>query len=223
MKVFAVRLERSFEGLQVLAGDVSRETFEALNAFEVRFRAWNARINLVSASTLDDLWNRHILDSAQLFKLAPVATNWLDLGSGGGFPGLIVALLLKDRTGGRIQMVESNRKKASFLQAMTGEFDLPAEILAIRIEDAPRRVRQPEIVTARALASLDQLLAWTSPWLSSGAKALFHKGRDYQAEIAESSLNWRFDLVEHQSATESGAMILEVSGLERRKSISTDT
>lgn len=212
-----MRPDKSFESLQAVAKNVSRETFDALIAFEARFRTWNARINLVSASTLDDLWSRHILDSAQLFRLAPAgAMNWLDLGSGGGFPGLVLALLLKEKPGSRIQLVESNRKKAAFLQTMTGEFNLPAEIFAIRIEDAPAKVRQPDIVTARALASLTQLFNWTSPWVSREAIALFHKGRDYQAEIAESALNWRFDLIEHPSATESAAMILEIKHLQRR-------
>jgi 16S rRNA (guanine527-N7)-methyltransferase len=209
-----VQLEPSFEELKAVAGNVSRETFQTLIVFEKRFRSWNARINLVANSTLTELWRRHILDSAQLFRLAPEAKNWLDIGSGGGFPGLILAILLKERDGGRIQMVESNRKKAAFLQAMTGELSLPAEIRAVRIEDAPGQVRQPDIVTARALTALDGLLALSSPWLMKGATGLFHKGRDYRAEIAESSLNWRFDLIEHQSATESGAMILEIKELQ---------
>ncbi|MGE0280115.1 MAG: 16S rRNA (guanine(527)-N(7))-methyltransferase RsmG [Rhizobiaceae bacterium] len=196
--------------------NVSRETLDRLTLFEQRFRAWNTRINLVADSTLDDLWSRHIADSAQLFALAPEARTWLDLGSGGGFPGLVVAFLLKQTDGGIIHLVESNRKKAAFLQSIAGEFDLPAHVHAIRIEDAVGRVPPPEVVTARALASLDTLLALASPWLSAGARALFHKGRDYRAEIEESVHNWRFHLIEHRSMVDPDSVILEIGGLERK-------
>ena len=138
--------------------NVSRETLDRLTRFEQRFRAWNTRINLVAASTLDDMWSRHIADSAQLFALSALARTWLDLGSGGGFPGLIIAFLLKQADSGIIHLVESNRKKAAFLQSIAGEFDLPVHVHAIRIEDAVGRVPQPDVVTARALANLDPLL-----------------------------------------------------------------
>lgn len=200
-----------------VGGNVSRETFDRLTLFEKRFRAWNARINLVADSTLDDLWSRHIADSAQLFALAPHARTWLDLGSGGGFPGLVIAFLLKQTDGGTIHLVESNRKKAAFLQSIAGEFDLPAHVHAIRIEDAVGRVPLPDIVTARALASLDTLLALASPWLLVGSGAFFHKGRDYRAEIEESAHNWRFDLVEHRSMVDADSVILEISGLKQKR------
>jgi 16S rRNA (guanine527-N7)-methyltransferase len=207
----------AFHLLRKAAGEnVSRETFDDLTLFEQKFRAWNNRINLVAASTLDDLWMRHIIDSAQLFGLASQARTWLDLGSGGGFPGLVLAFLLK-RTGGNIHLVESNRKKAGFLQSAVGEFDLPAHVHAVRIEDAVGRVTQPEIVTARALANLDQLLGMAAPWLNAGARALFHKGRDYRAEIEESALHWRFDLIEHRSVVDEESVILEIGALEQNR------
>lgn len=202
--------------LCAIAGDVSRETFEALGAFEHRFRVWNARINLVSQSTLDDFWSRHILDSAQLFALAPKATTWMDIGSGGGFPGLVLAFLLRDRPAGSIALVESNRKKAAFLQAMAGEFRLPARIHAVRIEDVSLNSVEPEVVTARALANLSLLLELTAPWLETGARGLFHKGRDYRAEIEESSHKWRYDLIQHASVTDPQSVVLEISRLESR-------
>ena len=207
-------MSRQFDLLRKATGEnVSRETFDRLTRFEQRFRAWNERINLVAASTLNDLWARHIVDSAQLFGLAPQARLWLDLGSGGGFPGLVVAFLLQQESAGTIQLVESNRKKAAFLQASIGEFDLPARVHAIRIEDAIGRVSQPAIVTARALANLDRLLSLTAPWLLGGARGLFHKGRDYRAEIEESAHNWRFDLIEHRSVVDTESGIFEISAL----------
>ena len=111
-----------YERLVEIAGPVSRETFESLEAFETMFLTWAGRINRAAPSTLADVWNRHVLDSAQLFPLAPGALHWLDLGSGGGFPGLVLAFLLKQRPGGWVDLVESNRKKAGFLQAVVGSF-----------------------------------------------------------------------------------------------------
>lgn len=207
--------EERFLALQAVAGVVSRETFEALSHFEAQFLKWNQRINLAASSTLSDVWSRHILDSAQLAALAPGATKWLDLGSGGGFPGLVLAFLMRDRSG-RIDLVESNRKKAAFLQAMIGEFDLPARVIARRIEEAPAFVDQPQFVTARALAALPLLLELASPWLLAGATALFHKGRDYRAEVEESSQRWSFDLVEHRSSVDPEGVVLEISGLSAR-------
>lgn len=200
--------------LQNAAGPVSRETFEALVRFETVFQKWNLRINLAAPSTMGDVWSRHIVDSAQLVMHAPEARKWLDLGSGGGFPGLVVAFLMKDR-GGHIDLVESNRKKAGFLQAMIGEFGLPARVVARRIEDAAGIVGQPEVVTARALASLPLLLDLASPWLLAGAAAFFHKGRDYRLEVEESCKRWSFALIEHKSSTDSEGALLEISGLSR--------
>lgn len=208
---------QSFEGLQRVAGPVSRETFDRFVEFEALFRKWNQRINLAARSTESDLWSRHILDSAQLGALRPQAQRWLDLGSGGGFPGLIVALIEKER-GGFVELVESNRKKAGFLQAAISHFALPARVIPLRIEDAPAAVTQPQVVTARALASLDVLLNLASPWLSAGATALFHKGRDYRREIEESVHRWSFDLLQHPSLIDPDGVILEISNLRRIES-----
>lgn len=196
-----------------VAGPVSRETFGRLEEFEALFQKWNAHINLVAPSTLDNIWERHILDSAQLFRLAPEATGWADLGSGGGFPGLVLAFLLRDRPGSIIHLIESNRKKASFLQSMTGQFDLPVRIVAKRVEDCYPLVIRPEIVTARALAPLRVLLDMTAPWLTAGTIALFHKGRDYRNEVTESAHRWSFDLVKHQSMIDPQSVVLELRNL----------
>lgn len=201
--------------LRNVAGPVSRETLARLDLFETEFRKWSARINLAAPSTLETLWSRHILDSAQLLALKPTALSWLDLGSGGGFPGAIVAILLLDRRGGKIELVESNNKKAAFLKSVLGAVNAPARVHVCRIEDAPGRIDMPEIVTARALAPLPRLLDLTEPWLARGATGLFHKGRDYAAEVSESRDAWRFDLIEHPSKIDPAGRILEVSGLAR--------
>ncbi|MCO5161482.1 MAG: 16S rRNA (guanine(527)-N(7))-methyltransferase RsmG [Mesorhizobium sp.] len=206
--------ESAYRELCEVAGPVSRETFGDLLAFETEFRRWSAKINLASPSTLPDLWTRHILDSAQVPGIAPKAIRWLDLGSGGGFPGAIIAIMMKERSGAAVALVESNRKKAAFLQSILGRLGAPATVLPVRIEDAVGRVAQPEIVTARALAPLSQLIGLASPWLRDGAKAIFHKGRDYRTEIANCAADWRFDLIEHRSAVDAEGVILEISNVE---------
>jgi 16S rRNA (guanine527-N7)-methyltransferase len=203
----------SLVSLQEAAGSVSRETFDRLVAFEEMFQKWNRSINLVAPSTLGQVWERHILDSAQLARIEPQATRWVDLGSGGGFPGLVMAFLLAERDGASIDLVESNRKKASFLQSVVGQFNLPARVVARRIDDSHALVAAPQIVTARALASLSTLLDLSAPWLTTGTRGLFHKGRDYRAEVEESAHRWSFDLVEHPSMTDPHGVILELSGL----------
>jgi len=194
---------------------VSRETMDNLTAFEALFRKWSKAINLASPSTLDQLWDRHILDSAQLFDLAPSAKSWLDLGSGGGFPGVVLGILLKERPGARIDLVESNGKKAAFLRTAIGQFDAPASVHANRIDDVWEKIPTPEIVTARALASLAELFRLAEPWLTAGATALFQKGRDYRREITETRDDWTFDLIEHQSAVDKDSVILQISNLRR--------
>lgn len=205
-----------YAALQAVAGDVSRETYERLKTFEATFRKWSSRINLSAPSTLASLWQRHILDSAQLMPLAPHAKRWVDIGSGGGFPGAIVAILLRERTDSRIALIESNRKKTAFLQAALGEVGARAEIHAVRIEAAPDALSfSPDIVTARALAPLGALFGLAEPWLSSGARGLFHKGRDYRLEVEQSSHAWNFNLIVHPSQIEPDSVILEITDLQR--------
>jgi 16S rRNA (guanine527-N7)-methyltransferase len=203
-----------FAELQRVAGPVSRETFERLQAFEQLFLRWNRRINLVAASTEDGLWRRHILDSAQLAGFEPQARRWVDMGSGGGFPGLVLAFLLAER-GGSIDLVESNRKKAAFLQTAIGAFNLPARVIAQRIDSSHALVSSPEIVTARALAPLPALLELAEPWLKAGARGLFHKGRDYRKEVEESAHRWRFDLLERPSLVDADSVVLDICNLGR--------
>ena len=213
----------SYDAFRDIAGPVSRETFDRLIAFEPVFLKWAKGINLSASSTLGEIWTRHIEDSAQLAPLAPEATSWLDLGSGGGFPGLVMGFLLADRPRGYIDLVESNRKKAGFLSAMVGQFSLPARVHARRVEELNSQFPDCQVVTARALAPLPALLDLAAPWLSKGSIALFHKGRDYRSEIQQSVQRWGFDLVEHASKTEPQGVILEIRNLRRReKTAETD-
>lgn len=204
------------ESLKAIVPSVSRETVERLIAFEELFRKWSKAINLASPSTLDEVWTRHILDSAQLFPLASDATRWLDIGSGGGFPGIVTACLLAEHPGSAIDLIESAGKKAAFLRTAAGHLRVPARIHSARIEAMWQKIETPQVVTARALASLNDLFGLTEPWLTAGAKALFQKGRDYQREIDESRVGWSFDLVQHQSAIDQASVILEISNLRRK-------
>lgn len=204
-----------YQSLVNVAGPVSRETFDRLCNFEESFRRWSSKINLAAPSTLPHLWERHILDSARLIPMAPEAKHWLDIGSGGGFPGAVVAILLRERAQSRIDLVESNRKKASFLSVTLSTLEAPATVHAKRIEDSYSAVRAPDVVTARALAPLDKLLELAEPWISIGSRALFHKGRDYQREIDESSTRWRYDLVKHTESKFGDGVILEIKNLRR--------
>ncbi|WP_309084206.1 16S rRNA (guanine(527)-N(7))-methyltransferase RsmG [Chelativorans sp.] len=202
--------------LRAAAGPVSRETFRHLLTFEETFKRWNARINLAAPSTLPHLWERHILDSAQLLPLAPAAERWLDLGSGGGFPGAVVAILLIDREKAHVDLVESSHKKAAFLQNVLASSAAPATVHVKRIEACYGRIAAPEVITARALAPLPKLLKLIAPWMSGGTRALLHKGRGYLREVEESGAAWRFDLLEHKDSVGGEGVILEISNLHRR-------
>jgi 16S rRNA (guanine527-N7)-methyltransferase len=206
------------EQLEKVAGPVSRETFERLEAFEAAFIQWAGRINLAAPSTLSSVWTRHILDSAQLIRLAPAdALRWVDLGSGGGFPGAILAVLLAERQGAKIHLVESNGKKSAFLQTVLDRVGAPARVHRARIEDAFRLTGPADVVTARALAPLGKLLSLAQPWLSHDARALFHKGRDYSVELEECRDRWQFDLVIHADAVDPQGRILEITALRRAR------
>ncbi|MCL7998587.1 16S rRNA (guanine(527)-N(7))-methyltransferase RsmG [Brucella sp. 21LCYQ03] len=208
-------VDSRYSSLKKIVPVVSRETTGRLIAFEELFRKWSKAINLASPSTLADLWSRHILDSAQIFPLAPDAKRWLDLGSGGGFPGIVTACFLQEKPGASIDLVESAGKKAAFLRTAAGNIGLPARVHSARIEAMWDRIETPEVVTARALASLNVLFELAEPWLANGSKALFQKGRDYQREIDESRVGWSFDLVQHESAIDTSSVILEISNLRR--------
>ena len=202
--------------LEDVVPNVSRETFERLLAYEALFFKWSKAINLAAPSTLGEFWSRHIVDSAQLASFARMDRAWLDLGSGGGLPGIVLAILTTPSYAQPIQLVESNSKKAAFLRAALNETGAKGIVHNCRIEDAVRFVGHAEFVSARALASLERLCALGEPWLSSGSIGVFHKGRDYLREIGEARGGWDFDLIEHPSVLSDDSVILEISNLKRR-------
>lgn len=197
---------------------VSRETQERLERFIALFLKWSKSINLIAPSTVEQLWTRHILDSLQLRNVVDVSGKWIDLGSGGGFPGVVTAILLAETEGGWIDLVESNNKKCSFLRMALAETGGRGSVHPIRIEDAAATLPAPDFISARALAELDLLLEYAEPWAEANAnlRLLFHKGRDYRAEVEKARGRWAFDLVEHQSVVQEDSVILEIASLTRR-------
>jgi 16S rRNA (guanine527-N7)-methyltransferase len=176
---------------------------------------WQATTNLVAPSTLPELWTRHVADSLQLLPLAPDAKHWVDLGSGGGFPGLVIACAIADRPGAMVHLVESNLKKAAFLREAARLTGVPARVHAVRIEDFVDHFAEPvEIVTARALATLVNLIESAYPLLKRGAEALFLKGRDIEAELTAASKCWSMDAELIPSATDSFGRIVRVRSVE---------
>jgi 16S rRNA (guanine527-N7)-methyltransferase len=195
---------------------VSRETAARLDRFVGLFLTWQRKVNLVASSTVGTLWTRHIADSLQLVRLAPEATTWLDLGSGGGFPGLVIACALADTAGRRVHLVESNARKAAFLREATRILNLPAVVHCARIEDfVPRWSDSADVVVARALAPLPRLLDYASPALKKGAKGLFPKGQDVEAELTEAAKSWNITAELVPSLTDPKARIVVVLRADR--------
>jgi 16S rRNA (guanine527-N7)-methyltransferase len=186
-------------GPEDLARDlgVGPEALADLEAFRVRLAAANEVMNLVGPSTLKDFWRRHVLDSAQLLKLAPNAESgaqtgaatWADLGAGAGFPGVVLAILLKRTPGANILLVDSLAKRCRFLSEVVQALELPAEVICARAEDIERKV---EVVTARACAPMPRLLGYARPWLARGAVGLFLKGENVESELQEARKSWTF-------------------------------
>lgn len=193
------------------------EILAALDRYVALLGRWQATHNLVAPATVSEIWSRHVLDSAQLLAIRPDARRWIDLGSGAGFPGLVVAIALAGEPGAQVTLVESSSRKAAFLRRAAAEAGAPATVLAERIETAfagetggPDHPRRFDVVTSRALAPLDRLIDLAAPLLSSECIALFHKGGGYAGEVASALQRHRFDLLEHPSRTDPNARILEI-------------
>jgi 16S rRNA (guanine527-N7)-methyltransferase len=195
---------------------VSRETLDRLDQFVTLLVNWQKTTNLIAPSTVGQLWTRHVADSLQLLNLAPDARIWVDLGSGGGFPGLVLACALAERRS-TIHLVESNSKKCAFLREAVRLLAVPALVHATRIEDFVRRFdARADAVTARALAPLDRLLACAAPMLKRGAQGLFLKGQDVEAELTEASKYWSIEATLVPSITSAESRIVVVRRAERR-------
>jgi len=195
---------------------VSRETEERLDRYIALLREWQAKTNLVAPSTLPQLWTRHIADSLQLVDLVPSAKRWADLGSGGGFPGVVLACAMAGTPDARIHLVERVAKKAAFLREAIRVTTSPGVVHLAEIGDNVDRITGPvDCVTARALAPLHQLIGFAEPLMRQGAKALFLKGQDVEAELTEAAKYWNIEPQLHQSRTGDG-WIVELNAAERR-------
>jgi 16S rRNA (guanine527-N7)-methyltransferase len=197
--------------------NVSRETISRLDRFVDVLLRWQEHTNLIAASTMPEIWTRHIADSLQLLALAPEAKVWVDLGSGAGFPGLAVACALADTSGAQVHLVESKAKKCTFLREAAEASGAPVVVHCQRIEDfAAKPVESVDVVTARALKPMTELLALAYPLLKTGTRGLFLKGQDVAAELTEASKCWTIHSTLVPSRTDSRGHIVAVEGLEKR-------
>jgi 16S rRNA (guanine527-N7)-methyltransferase len=196
--------------------NVSRETMDALERYRLLIMKWAKQINLVGPSTLTHFWERHALDSAQILPIAGTNISRLaDFGTGAGLPGLILAALFHD-IGHRVQitLVEASGKRCGFLREAARTLGVEVTILNEKIETvAPFPI---DLVTARAFAPLEKLLAYASPWMDLGARAIFFKGEDVQSEIEQASTNWTFQSRINTSVTDSRGCVVEILNLKRR-------
>jgi 16S rRNA (guanine527-N7)-methyltransferase len=196
---------------------VSRETEVRLDRYVDLLLEWQARTNLVAASTLPILWTRHISDALQLLTLAPSAKVWADLGSGGGFPGVVLACALAEISGAMVHLIERNAKKAAFLREALRITASPGIVHLNEIGDSVERITGPvDCVTARAVAPLHQLIRFAEPLVKGGAKALFLKGQDVEAELTEATKYWSIKPHLHSSRTGGHGWIVELDRIERR-------
>jgi 16S rRNA (guanine527-N7)-methyltransferase len=199
---------------------VSRETAARLDRFIDLLGQWQTKTNLVAPSTLPHLWTRHVSDSLQLLELRPAATAWIDLGSGGGFPGIVLACALAERRGAVVHLVERNAKKAAFLREAIRVTEAPGVVHLAEIADIVDRIDfRIDCVTARALAPLNELLGFAEPLVKKGATALLLKGQDVDAELTEATKCWNIRPVLHSSRTGGGGWIVELDRIERRPEI----
>jgi len=195
---------------------VSRETLARLDRFVALLLDTQSHTNLIGAATIPELWTRHIADSLQLLDLAPDAKTWLDLGSGAGFPGLVIACALADLPGATVHLVESTGKKAAFLRTVAETLALPATVDHIRAERISPQ-SSVQVITARAVAPLPKLFGYVAPLLKSGAKALLLKGQDVEAELTEAAKYWKIEADLVASRTSPAGRIVVVRALTRRQ------
>jgi len=213
-----VTVDQKFDALQRVTGGVSRETHERMVKLERFFLKWAGTINLVATSTLEDTWTRHVLDSAQLWRYRAETACWLDLGSGSGFPALVLAVL-SDDFGFGTTLVESNMKKCAYLRQAIHALGLRASVLSERVERIGRGAYEHRnlTITARAFTPLPRLLEWTNGLGSFANRGLIHKGRGYRSEVEEARSEWRFDLIEHRSIIDADSVILDITNVTRRQ------
>jgi 16S rRNA (guanine527-N7)-methyltransferase len=201
----------------------SDEVMTRLYTYEETLRLWQRKINLVSPSTLDDIWTRHFADSAQIFSFLPAGqVSILDMGAGAGFPGMVLAIMLagagEEKSGSHVQLVESDQRKASFLREVKRLTRVAVDIDVRRIEISSNQgsFDSFDVVTARALAPLDKLLAYAEPYFGGGSIGVFPKGKSVESEIAAAEAGWTFDHELAPSRTDPEGRIVLVRNLRRR-------
>lgn len=196
--------------------NVSRETFEQLKAYEASLGEWQKKFNLVSNSSLEDCWNRHFLDSAQLMKFIPLdAKIMYDFGSGAGFPGMVLAIMAKEKTPSlKVRLIESTGKKTLYLNAVKDLTSTDVEIINDRVEKI--KAEKADVITSRAMASLKELLAYTYKFCKKETKCIFPKGKRYAEEIADAKTEWLFDVDIFDSEQSDEGKVLIITNLKKK-------
>lgn len=195
--------------------NVSRETIAALDDYAAFLKKWNPAINLVAKSTISQIWTRHFLDSAQIWQIVnPRTGRWVDFGAGGGFPGLVIAILAKELAPSLlVTLVESDTRKATFLRQVSLSLGLSTEVLAIRAETLDNV--NADYISARAMAALPNLLELVEHHGNSGVISLFPKGKSFESELTQAEKSWTFDAQKTQSLTDPDGVILKIEGVRR--------
>lgn len=195
--------------------ELENAEIEKLAQYRAILLQWQKKTNLVAPSTLEFFWERHVADSIQVLAHYGHVRTWTDIGSGGGFPGMVMAILLGHKNAGKVCLVESIQKKAAFLRKVANDTNASAEVCAQRIESSAKQFEQADAISARALASLEKLLDFTDGYIQGDRFAVFHKGRDFQREIEECNGKWSFDLVVKKSKIDVESVLLEIHNAKR--------
>lgn len=197
------------------AFNVPRETVEKLELYTSLLMRWQKVVNLVSPATLNDVWHRHFADSAQLAGLVSTPKSWVDLGSGAGFPGLVIAILITNHENCVVHLIESNGRKCAFLAEVSRQTGVPIQVHEGRIENIAKSgaIGAVDVVSSRALAPLGRLLGLAKGFFDSGTSGLFLKGREASQEVDEAKAQWRFDHRTVPSRTNADGCIVEVRNL----------
>lgn len=195
--------------------NVSRETIAALDDYTALLKKWNPAINLVAKSTISQIWTRHFLDSAQIWQIVnPTSGRWVDFGAGGGFPGLVIAILAKELAPSLlVTLVESDIRKATFLRQVSLSLALATEVLSSRAEVLKNL--EADYISARAMAALPKLLELVEQHGNSGVISLFPKGKSFESELTQAEKRWTFDVQKTQSLTDPDSVILKIEGVRR--------
>ncbi len=199
--------------------NVSRETFEKLELYKSLLLEWQKRFNLVGGKTVENVWERHFEDSAQLFDFIPQKASLLyDFGSGAGFPGMVLAIMASEKTPYlKIKLVESTGKKTMYLNEVASRTNTNVEIINDRIEKI--KVEKADVITSRAMTSLNELLAYAYPFCKKETLCIFPKGKKYAEEIKEAQKNWKFDCQIKDSVTSNEGRILLINHLSKNKGV----